>query len=66
MDALEQSPLLDEIKSAVFFFLVALVTSFIAYFKGFYKSEKSEKINLPTSYALSIFFIYALFYIGLG
>ncbi|NGX33443.1 MAG: hypothetical protein K1060chlam4_01511, partial [Candidatus Anoxychlamydiales bacterium] len=66
MDGVEQSPLADEIKSALFFFLIAVVTSSIAYVKGFYKLEKSEKINLPSSYALSVFFIYAIFYIGLG
>ncbi len=66
MVGVEQSPLADEIKSAIFFFLIAIVTSSIAYVKGFYKLEKSEKINLPSSYALSVFFIYAFFYIGLG
>ena len=66
MDGVEQSPLAEEIKSALFFFLIAVVTSSIAYVKGFYKLEKSEKINLPSSYALSVFFIYAIFYIGLG
>ncbi len=66
MDGVEQSPLAEEIKSALFFFLIAVVTSSIAYVKGFYKLEKSEKLNLPSSYALSVFFIYAIFYIGLG
>lgn len=66
MQLAEQSLLLNEIKSAVFFFLAALITSSIAYFKGFYKLEKEQKIYISSSYALSVFFIYAFFYIVLG
>lgn len=66
MNIHQQGPLAEEIKSAIFFFLMALITSTIAYFKGFYKLQKSEKIYLPISYVLSVFLIYAIFYIALG
>ncbi len=66
MDIPEPLPMVEEIKSAVFFFLVALVTSSIAYYKGFYKVDKPYKIRMPSSYALNVFLIYTIFYIGLG
>lgn len=66
MDEVDPGTLTEEIKTAIFFFLVAAFTSLFAYFKKYYKLEKSEKIKLPSSYSLSVFFIYAFFYVGLG
>lgn len=62
--ALEPELLADQIKSAIIFFIAMLVTTGIAYYKGFYKLDKEDdKINLPTFYAFSVFLIYSFFYV---
>ncbi|NGX62648.1 MAG: hypothetical protein KR126chlam6_00046 [Candidatus Anoxychlamydiales bacterium] len=56
----------DEIQSAILFFLLMLITSAIAYYKGFYKLEKDEKVPITYSYGFFVFLIYAvtIFLIG--
>ena len=56
----------DEIKSAIVFFIAMLVTSGIAFFKGFYKLENDEKINIKFSYSIFVFIIYLLTSYGTG
>ena len=50
----------DEIQSAILFFLLMLITSAIAYYKGFYKLEKDEKVPITYSYGFFVFLIYAV------
>lgn len=50
--------LISDTKSCLIFFIAMLVTSGIAFFKGFYKLEKEEKLDLKLSYILSVFIIY--------
>lgn len=56
----------DEIKSAIIFFIAMLVTSGIAFFKGFYKLENDEKINIKFRYFLFIVIIYLFTSYGIG
>lgn len=56
----------DEIKSAIIFFIAMLVTSGIAFFKGFYKLKEDEKINIKFTYFVLIFIIYLLTSYGTG
>lgn len=58
--------LFDETKSCLIFFIAMLVTSGIAFFKGFYNLEKEEKIPIHLSYVLFIFFIYLFVSLVLG
>jgi len=47
-----------EIKSCFIFLIAMLVTSGIAYLKGFYKLDKNIKINTTFRYVFFVFFIY--------
>ncbi len=50
--------LFNEIKSSLMFLIAMLVTSSIAFIKGFYRLDNDEKINIKLSYISFVFFIY--------
>jgi len=58
--------LLFEVKNAFIFLIAMLVTSGIAFYKGFYKLDKEEKIKIRITYVFSIFFIYLFISLVVG
>jgi membrane protease YdiL (CAAX protease family) len=52
--------LIEEIKNLSIFFIAMLITSGIAFLKGFYNLDKAEKIDIKVGYTLGVFSIYLI------
>lgn len=58
--------LFNETKNCILFLIAMLATSGIAYFKGFYKLEPEEKINISISYFSFVFFVFLFINLAIG
>ncbi len=66
MDEAYSTALSQHSLTALYSLIAMLVTSSIAYFKGFYRLEPEEKINIKIIHFLSVIFIYILVNIIIG